>query len=100
MRYRHGMTARALHLLAYDVCHPKRLRRALHVARRWASGGQKSAHECWLSEGERREAVRVLTSVLRPREDRLLILRLDPRLSPRCLGIARPPEAPGFRIIG
>ncbi|MCS6891189.1 MAG: CRISPR-associated endonuclease Cas2 [Rhodovarius sp.] len=94
------MSMRALHLIAYDVSHPLRLRRALHAARRHATGGQKSAHECWVSTGERRSLLHELRRSLHPRADRMLAIRLDPRLAPRCLGIARPPEAPGFRIIG
>ncbi|WP_158295566.1 CRISPR-associated endonuclease Cas2 [Crenalkalicoccus roseus] len=94
------MADRALHLLAYDVAHPKRLRRALHAARRHATGGQKSAHECWLSGAERAGLLGTLRGLLHPRQDRLLAARLDPRLPPRCLGTARAPEPPGFRIIG
>jgi hypothetical protein len=30
----------------------------------------------------------------------MLAIRLDPRLPPRLLGIALPPERPEFRIIG
>lgn len=94
------MTVRALHLLAYDVAHPKRLRRALHLARQHATGGQKSAHECWLTGGERSGLLRAVRRTLHPRADRMLSIRLDPRLSPRGLGIAQPPQPPGFRIIG
>lgn len=94
------MTGRALYLFAYDVTHPKRLRRALRLAREHATGGQKSAHECWVTLGERAALLRALRNTLRPQADRMLAVRLDPRLPPRGLGIARPPEPPGFRIIG
>lgn len=95
-----AMTARALHLVAYDVAQPKRLRRALHIVRAFASGGQKSAHECHLGAAERASLLRALRGTLHPRDDRLLTIRLDPRSPPRCLGIARPPAAPGYLIIG
>lgn len=94
------MSTRTLHLLAYDVAHPARLRRALRAARRHASGGQKSAHECWVTPGERAALLRAMRGVLHPRADRMLSIRLDPRLPPRGLGIAQPPQPPGFRIIG
>ena len=94
------MPQRALHLIAYDVAHPKRLRRALHIVRHHASGGQKSAHECWLSGSEKASLIASLRALLHARDDRLLSVRLDPRMPPRCLGIARPPAIPGFTIIG
>jgi CRISPR-associated protein Cas2 len=94
------MAHRALHLVAYDIAHPARLRRALHAARRHASGGQKSAHECWLSGSEHAALLRTLRGTLHPRADRMLSVRLDPRLPPRGMGIAQPPQPPGFRIIG
>jgi CRISPR-associated protein Cas2 len=94
------MSDRALHLIAYDVSHPKRLRRALRAVRGHATGGQKSAHECWLHGAERAALLRRLRQLLHPRADRLLAVRLDPRLPPRGLGTARAPDPPGFRIIG
>jgi|YNPMSStandDraft_2_1061718.scaffolds.fasta_scaffold00448_16 CRISPR-associated protein Cas2 len=94
------MTHRALHLVAYDVTSPKRLRRALHIVRAYAVGGQKSAHECFLSEGERHALMARLRRVLHPAQDRLLALRLDPRQRQRCLGIARAPSAKPFLIVG
>lgn len=94
------MTTRALHLVAYDVAHPRRLARALKATRAHATGGQKSAHECWLTGAEHRELTGRLRALLNPRADRMLAIRLDPRLPPRLLGIALPPERPEFRIIG
>lgn len=89
------MTERHLHLVAYDVSHPKRLRRALFAVRAYATGGQKSAHECFLSPGERSALLARLGAVLHPRGDSLLCLRLDPRTRPRLLGRARPaPRGP------
>ncbi len=41
--------ARTLYLVAYDVRRPSRLRKALRVLKDYASGGQKSAFECYLS---------------------------------------------------
>jgi CRISPR-associated protein Cas2 len=94
------MAERALHIVAYDVAHPRRLARALRTTRAHATGGQKSAHECWLTGTERKALLGALRRVLHPPADRLLAIRLDPGLPPRLLGIAVPPEAPGMRIIG
>lgn len=49
------MSERRLYLVAYDVANPARLRRVRHIVLDYASGGQKSAYECWLSSGEREE---------------------------------------------
>lgn len=46
---------RSLFLIAYDVRHPRRLRRVHQVLKDFASGGQKSAFECYLSLVERKE---------------------------------------------
>lgn len=94
------MSDRSLHLVAYDIASPRRLRRALIACRAYAVGGQKSAHECFLTEGERRALLRRLDGVIHPRNDRLLVLGLDPRSPPRCLGLARPPRDSAVLIVG
>lgn len=94
------MSTRALHLIAYDITRPKRLRRALKAVRAHATGGQKSAHECFLAAAECQELLARLRGIAHPRDDRLLALRLDPRCPPRLLGIARPPIRGSFIIIG
>lgn len=93
------MPERALYLVAYDIGSPNRLRRALHACRAYATGGQKSAHECYLTEAERHALLRRLQGLIHPRNDRLLALRLDPRSAPRCLGIARPPRDASVLIV-
>ncbi|MBW8269024.1 CRISPR-associated endonuclease Cas2 [Caldovatus aquaticus] len=94
------MPHRRLHLLAYDIASPARLRRALHTVRAHAVGGQKSAHECFLTEAERHALLARLRRLIHPRADRVLALRLDPRLGQRSLGIARPPADGPFLIVG
>jgi CRISPR-associated protein Cas2 len=94
------MSTRRLYLVAYDIAHPRRLRRALHTVRAHASGGQKSAHECFLTEGECTALLRSLRKIIRLPADRVLALRLDPRSAPRLLGIARQPRDGRFLIIG
>lgn len=43
------MSERNLYLAAYDVGDDNRLRAALHCARAYATGGQQSVHEVWLT---------------------------------------------------
>lgn len=91
---------RALYLVAYDIRHPRRLARALKVVRAYATGGQKSVHECWMFPDERARLQQELAAVIDPQEDSVLFIRLDPRLKPRTLGIARPPAYPSFFFVG
>jgi CRISPR-associated protein Cas2 len=96
------MTAmpRTLYLVAYDICHPRRLARALKIVRAYATGGQKSVHECWLLPGDLLTLQRDLETVIDRDEDSVLFVRLDPRMKPRTLGIARPPADPAFFFVG
>ncbi|WP_457676810.1 CRISPR-associated endonuclease Cas2 [Thiolapillus sp.] len=70
--------ARHLHLIAYDIAHPRRLRRALREARTYALDGQKSVFECFLSRKEKSKLGQTLREIINPEEDRLLIIRLPP----------------------
>lgn len=94
------MTDRTLHLLAYDVRSPRRLRHALAIARRYAVGGQKSAHECFLTESEVTTLMRDMRAVTAAAEDAVFLVRLDPRGKPRTLGIATPPADGRVLYIG
>ena len=91
---------RSLYLVAYDITHPRRLAQALKTVRAYATGGQKSVHECWLEPGELAVLKRDLEAVIDIHDDSVLLVRLDPRLKPRTLGIARPPADPSFFFVG
>jgi CRISPR-associated protein Cas2 len=91
---------RSLYLVAYDICDPRRLARALKIVRAYATGGQKSVHECWLEPGELAALKHDLQRVIDPGEDSVLFVRLDPRMKPRTLGIARAPVDPSFFFVG
>jgi CRISPR-associated protein Cas2 len=91
---------RTLYLVCYDICHPRRLARALKVVRSYATGGQKSVHECWLLPIELAALRRDLDRVIDHGEDSVLFVRLDPRMKPKTLGIARPPADPAFFFVG
>ena len=89
-----------LHIAAYDVTDPKRLRKALDVVKNYASGGQKSVYECFLTEAERVRLIREMEAVIDIHQDRFLLLRLDPRARIITFGIAQPPAEPTLYYVG
>lgn len=93
------MSQRHLHLAAYDVTDDKRLRQALKILRGYATGGQKSVFECFLSPSEKRDLLEQINELLDLDDDRFLLVRLDPRAKVRTLGIAVAPGDPAFIYI-
>lgn len=85
---------RRLYLAAYDVAHPRRLRLSLELIKGYATGGQKSAYECWLSEGEKATLLYDMALVLEEEEDSFLLIGLDPRSPVHTLGRAETPADP------
>lgn len=85
-----------IHLVAWDVCCPARLRRVGRAVRAWKAAGQRSAAECWLQASTRDALVRHLETIMDPETDRLHVVRLDPRLEVRLYGIARRPTSLAF----
>ncbi len=83
---------RKLYLAAYDVADEARLRYALRAARSFAIGGQKSVHECMISDAEMAELLVSIEERLDPNDDRFLLLRLDPRAKIFLLGRAIAPS--------
>ncbi len=94
------MTRRTLHLTCYDISAPNRLKAALEVSKRFATGGQKSVHECWLAETERADLLYMLAHVIDEHEDRVLIVSLDGRRDVVPLGTARSPCDQDYILIG
>ncbi len=90
------MPDRRLYIAAYDVTHERRLARALKAVRHYATGGQLSVHECFLTAGEKAALWSEMERILRRHEDRFFLLRLDPRAPVRTLGVGEPPEDPPF----
>ncbi|TQE98140.1 MAG: CRISPR-associated endonuclease Cas2 [Spiribacter salinus] len=91
---------RRLYLAAYDVSHERRLARALKVVRGFASGGQKSAYECWLTTTEWYALHRDIAHVIEPEQDRFALFPLAPRKPLVTLGVAEPPADPDFLYFG
>ncbi len=93
------MSNRRLYLAAYDVAHPRRLRLSLELIKGYATGGQKSAYECWLSEGEKTALLHDMALVLEEAEDSFLLIGLDPRSHVETLGQAETPADPDLFYI-
>jgi len=93
------VTARDLYLVAYDVSDPDRLRAALALARAYATGGQKSVHECFMTPAERGDLIHDFAAILDEATDRLLVLRLDPRSRTYALGAAAKPADPKYFYV-
>ncbi len=90
---------RRLYLAAYDVAHPRRLKLTLELVKGYATGGQKSAYECWLSEGEKSALLHDMALVLEEGEDSFLLIGLDPRSPVQTLGQAETPADPDLFYI-
>lgn len=94
------MTQRTLFIAAYDIRDNKRLRKALRVIRAYASGGQKSVFECFLTAAERRDLLAEVRSVIDETEDSFFLLKLDARCKVVTLGKATPPQDGSFYYVG
>ena len=94
------MPQRQLYIAAYDVRHPKRLRRALWVLKHHAAGRQKSVFECFLTPAERKRLLGEVRAVLDLAEDRFFLVRPDGRCKVYTLGMAVPPTDPPFFYQG
>jgi len=94
------MNNRILHLAAYDVRDASRLRHALHAVKGYATGGQKSVFECFLTPGERNGLLAEVGEAVDAYEDAFLLVRLDPRSRVMTLGIGVEPVDPPFFYLG
>ena len=91
---------RPLHLVAYDIADARRLRRVLEAVKGYATGGQKSVHECFLNGRELLALRNEIDGIIRASEDSVLFLRLDPRMGIHTLGIAVKPRDKPFFYVG
>ena len=72
------MSARTRYLLAYDISHPRRLRRVHAVAKTYGYALQYSLFVCDLDEVQLVGLERDLSAVIAHREDRISIFDLGP----------------------
>ena len=94
------MPQRDLHLAAYDIAEPRRLTAALKLTRAYATGGQKSVHELFLTPAEREQLVANMEALIDKNTDRFLLLKLDPRSRVHTLGRAVAPADPDYFYVG
>ncbi|MFN3595508.1 MAG: CRISPR-associated protein Cas2 [Thiobacillaceae bacterium] len=92
-------TKRALYLVAYDVCEPRRLHRVCRYLTGYKVAGQKSVCELWLTPAELKRVWRQLETLIEAEEDRVHVFALDPRMKPRLFGLARHFTGGHFAIV-
>ena len=91
---------RNLYIVAYDIADPKRLRKLHRIVKQYATGGQKSAFECFLTSTERTELVKRGCLVINKKEDRFALLPVELRGQSILKGIALPAADPDFYYVG
>jgi CRISPR-associated protein Cas2 len=91
---------RTLYLIAYDITDDRRLNHVRNLLKGYSTGGQKSAYECFLSDGELRSVMSMLSRLILPSEDRAHIFRMDGRSRTLALGIAVQPKDSDYFYIG
>ena len=91
---------RDLYFVAYDIRNPKRLRKVHRFVVGFATGGQKSAFECFLTEAERAALVDGLRRRMNLASDRAHVIRLRRNCSVWTMGRGVPPEDPVFFFVG
>ncbi|NIR62050.1 MAG: CRISPR-associated endonuclease Cas2, partial [Gammaproteobacteria bacterium] len=84
----------------YDVADPRRLKAMMDAVRGYATGGQRSVYECFLTAAERGELLATVDQIINPGTDAFLLVRLEPRRWVRTLGIGVAPEDPPFFYQG
>ena len=94
------MTQRQLYLAAYDISSSLRLRKALHILRGYASGGQKSVFECFLTHAEKSCLLENISAIIDPKKDRFILLKLIGAKHIHTLGKAVLPQDGSFYYVG
>ena len=80
---------RSLYLVCYDIASPRRWRRVHRLLSGYRVEGQKSVFECLLTTTELRDVVDRLGDLIDRHEDRVHLVRLEPRLPREGWGLAR-----------
>ena len=91
--------AKRLFLVAYDISDPKRLRKILKAVRYFSVGGQKSVHECYLNQSEKKFLINRFKKIADLSIDQLFLIPLATNLSVELLGIAQPAISDEFVIL-
>jgi CRISPR-associated protein Cas2 len=93
------MKNRQMYLVAYDISDNRARNTALKLCRQYATGGQKSLHECWLSDRERAALISDLHQIINEHSDRITLVRLDARQSTFALGRGTLPLDPAIIVV-
>jgi len=72
-----------LRVIAYDIAHPRRLRRMANICADYGVRVQKSVFEFWLDEPRFEELWRRLCFEMKPNEDTLIAYALDEKAAQR-----------------
>ena len=92
--------ATKLYIATYDVADPRRLYRLRQAVRQYATGGQKSVFECFLTPAAHPELIMRALSIIDESKDCFALLQVEERTEPILLGIAIPAVDPDFQYIG
>ena len=90
---------RQLYLAAYDIQIARRRAAVLKRLRAYATGGQKSVHEVWLTLSEKQALLAEMPNHL-DTQDRFALIRLDPRSRTHAIGCGQAPCDPDYFYIG
>jgi CRISPR-associated protein Cas2 len=80
---------RRVAVIAYDIASNRARRAVLKVLREWRLDGQKSVHECLLTDAEAADLFMQLGEQIDPATDRLLLAWLPPRRAMDARGLGR-----------
>ena len=93
------MAKPVLFIGSYDICEPKRLKKALDILRDYSSGGQYSCFECYLTETEKQQLIARMEQLMAP-EDGFMLIKLTHTNPVYTLGAAVPPQNGDFFLVG
>ena len=94
------MATSSLYIATCEVADPRRLHRLHQAIRQYATGGQKSVFECFLTPAMRRALIGRALSIIDEGKDRFALLQVEERTKPILLGTAIPAADPNFQYIG
>jgi CRISPR-associated protein Cas2 len=83
------MSRRKPVIIAYDISEKKAWRQVYQIVKAWRLDGQKSVHECRLTEDEAQELLIQLSEPLNLETDTLMIAWLEPRRNVLCRGLGK-----------
>lgn len=86
--------------MAYDIRSGSRRKEALALCRAFATGGQKSVHEVWVTDSEQADLMDDLRLIIDEQTDRLLFVSLDTRQKIKTLGMGCGLVAPDLFLVG